>query len=683
MVVRAASSSKTDTGSGVQTPGDSGNFATVQRLVLGLDWITCLLFMLVLSTVVWTVRDSNWVDTPGVLVLGLLAALTGSVLAKTKVTPVFLHVFVVLFGAAPVLWLGSTLIEEDQLSSRFVEMWNRVVLFFEAATTGGISTDLLPISLIVLLMTWLLGYFGAWFLFRYSNFWMGLLFSGLPMLTVLSFLPDRYLVNFLFFIFLSMVLVIRVTMVQRVYNWKSSNIEIFSINRWLTARATLVFSVAVLFLSAVVPIKQYRSEIAVFFWDMGRTPISFLDDDFSRLLSSIPARDEQTGRFFGTSLPFTGKINFNGDVVFWTESDQANYWMSRAYSQYTSQGWFAGQTKERRIGPNTNQPPIQETEKRKLTAQTVQFSFDTTRMLTGGNLDWISREAVAETLIPFTFNLNMIDDRADHKLPKDVQLIANQLRQIFSLPVTSFIESKITKNLSSDLMLSRVVYTRDNGGNRYVKIIRLVRRAPEFSDLVSWRFVSRLKADQSYEMNAFVSQATLEDLRDAQNEYSGFIKDHYLQLPDTVPQRVHDLAENLTRDAKTPLDKALVIKNYLRGDTFTYSQDIDKPPRGADGVDYFLFESKEGYSDYFASAMTVMLRSLGVPARLAAGYASGELGENSTTRAVKDSDSHGWSQVYFSSYGWVDFEPTPNWPDAEPLAGSESSHIQSPQRQLD
>ena len=133
----------------------------------------------------------------------------------------------------------------------------------------------------------------------------------------------------------------------------------------------------------------------------------------------------------------------------------------------------------------------------------------------------------------------------------------------------------------------------------------------------------------------------------------------------------------MTRNAATPVEKALAIKDYLRADgNFTYSQDIEKPPRGSDGVDHFLFDTKEGYSDYFASAMTVLLRSVGVPARLAAGYSAGDLEDGASRRAVMDSDSHGWSQVYFPDFGWIDFEPTPNWPESD-LLGGESPEARS------
>ena len=122
----------------------------------------------------------------------------------------------------------------------------------------------------------------------------------------------------------------------------------------------------------------------------------------------------------------------------------------------------------------------------------------------------------------------------------------------------------------------------------------------------------------------YVSVATEDELREASTDYSAFITDHYLQLPESLPQRVLDKAEELTAGATNQYDKAAAISDYLRGETFTYSQDIEAPPRDADGVDFFLFETQTGYSDYFASSMVVMLRAVDVPARLAAGYAPGE-----------------------------------------------------------
>ena len=139
-----------------------------------------------------------------------------------------------------------------------------------------------------------------------------------------------------------------------------------------------------------------------------------------------------------------------------------------------------------------------------------------------------------------------------------------------------------------------------------------------------------------------------------------------------MPSRIVDLAQELTKDIETPYEKAMAICDYLR--TLEYTLDIAAPPDGTDGVDYFLFELQKGYCQYFASAMTVLLRACGVPSRMVAGYGPGELTEHygpgdmmghgsgagqdwQDTFVVRN--SHSWSEVFFPGYGWIPFEPTP------------------------
>ena len=83
-------------------------------------------------------------------------------------------------------------------------------------------------------------------------------------------------------------------------------------------------------------------------------------------------------------------------------------------------------------------------------------------------------------------------------------------------------------------------------------------------------------------------------------------------------------------------------------------------PDGADAVEDFLFTQQKGFCLHFASAMTVMLRSVGVPARLAVGYIPGDPGAEPGTYILRDKYYHAWTQVYFPGYGWIDFEPTPS-----------------------
>jgi hypothetical protein len=89
---------------------------------------------------------------------------------------------------------------------------------------------------------------------------------------------------------------------------------------------------------------------------------------------------------------------------------------------------------------------------------------------------------------------------------------------------------------------------------------------------------------------------------------------------------------------------------------------ISAPPPGRDGVDYFLFDSRQGYCDYYASALVVMARAVGIPARLASGYTRGEYRSVSDDYLVRELNAHTWVEIYFPHYGWVEFEPTASQP---------------------
>ena len=167
-----------------------------------------------------------------------------------------------------------------------------------------------------------------------------------------------------------------------------------------------------------------------------------------------------------------------------------------------------------------------------------------------------------------------------------------------------------------------------------------------------------LRAGDGYIVAALVSNATVEHLRQSQTLYPEWVAQRYLQLPDTLPERVYLLAKAITaRAADTTYDKAAAVEAYLR-QTIAYNEQIDPPPAGRDAVDYLLFERREGYCDYYASAMVVLLRAVGIPARLAAGYASGELRADTNTFLVRQKDAHAWPEVFFPEYGWIAFEPT-------------------------
>jgi transglutaminase-like putative cysteine protease len=131
----------------------------------------------------------------------------------------------------------------------------------------------------------------------------------------------------------------------------------------------------------------------------------------------------------------------------------------------------------------------------------------------------------------------------------------------------------------------------------------------------------------------------------------------YTALPDTVPNRVRELAQQVAGAAPgaTPYDQARAIETFLH--QYPYSLDLSIPPADVDIVDYFLFDLQTGFCDYYASAMVVMARAVGLPARLAAGFLQVPA-DARDVQTVRQINAHSWAEVYFAGYGWVEFEPT-------------------------
>lgn len=166
-----------------------------------------------------------------------------------------------------------------------------------------------------------------------------------------------------------------------------------------------------------------------------------------------------------------------------------------------------------------------------------------------------------------------------------------------------------------------------------------------------------VNAGRPYRVFSWTSTADAASLREAGNAYPDWISGRYVQLPSTLPDRVRRLAEEIVASQENSYDKAVAIQDYLRR-TIEYREDIEAPPEGRDPIDYLLFDSRQGYCNYYASTMVVMARAAGIPARLAVGYLGGEFEEGTGRYVVREHDTHAWVEVYFPRFGWVEFEPT-------------------------
>ena len=126
-------------------------------------------------------------------------------------------------------------------------------------------------------------------------------------------------------------------------------------------------------------------------------------------------------------------------------------------------------------------------------------------------------------------------------------------------------------------------------------------------------------------------------------------------LPPQLPSRVAELARHVTGGAATRYDAVRAVELFL-ADRATYRLDSPVPPPGRDAVDHFLFDARTGFCEQFASAETVLLRAVGIPARLVTGFAGGTPTDDG--RLLRAEHAHAWVEVWYPGVGWVASDPT-------------------------
>ena len=188
---------------------------------------------------------------------------------------------------------------------------------------------------------------------------------------------------------------------------------------------------------------------------------------------------------------------------------------------------------------------------------------------------------------------------------------------------------------------------------------------------MKWVSADDQKAGSKYTAEAYVSTATIHQLQQVQEpgkllpaqqaqQYPPFILQEYLTMPG-LPSILTQDAKNWTSGTSNMYDAATDIQDVLNS-SFRYSLQITAPPQGTDPMQWFLTQ-KVGFCTYFATAMVLMARYLGMPSRVAMGFAEGQYSSKSNDYVVLGTQAHAWPQIYFGrQYGWINFEPTASFP---------------------
>lgn len=174
-----------------------------------------------------------------------------------------------------------------------------------------------------------------------------------------------------------------------------------------------------------------------------------------------------------------------------------------------------------------------------------------------------------------------------------------------------------------------------------------------------------------YTVVSEVSDVTPAMLNYSYERFPKSVQGRYTDLPPMSPA-VAELTNTVIEGKTTEFEKVQAICDYLR-DTYPYDLKVPRQGKDENTVEFFLFKAKRGYCEHFATAMAVMCRTVGIPARVAVGYDTGEYNSLTGYYEVSSRDAHAWTEVYFPPYGWIEFDPTPGWGDPYDLPNHDTT----------
>ena len=616
-------------------------------------WATVFLLALNLIVVVWSVERADWVPTPNLVLLIMLAMLTGLVLSRVPVWGLLLVPLGLFIGFWVVVAQITSFQAEGMELANAGELFERLYLWWVAAQTGSINIDREPFAFALMCLTWLAGYFAAWVFFRHGNFWGVFVLGGAGLLSNLTYLPSEGSVYLGVYLLTALLLVARVQAVRRLQDWRRRGFQADSHLGILSVSDSVIVAFFVLLIAFVfLPAGRFWQP-AHDVYEYMRSPLVRFEEDFNRLFAGLPARKPLPYRIWGDVMAFQGTINPTTTPVLQVDSPVAMYWKARSYGTYTPKGWISEGTEFQPTDWTPSHSAVQPYQERFEVTHSLTPNYRTRNLFAGGQIISADRDVRIETYDSPIYNIDLSGPLQLGRTYPKVEVASINLDQALREAGPAAGRSQLAQSVPSGFHLVDVTREGD-----YVQQVALAEVLPEQPDTLSLRSAGKeFKQGETYEVTSSVSLATGDDLRLAGFDYPTWALAKYTALPPELPQRVRDLGRELTAEADTPYDKAKAIEAYLK--TLPYSLSIDPPPFDADGVDYFLFEQQKGYSEYFASAMTVLLRTQGIPARMVTGYTVGNQVPGHEIYVVTDSHSHGWVEVFFPRYGWISFEPTP------------------------
>jgi transglutaminase-like putative cysteine protease len=570
------------------------------ELQLREGWVSVFCLLLMSLAVAWGIQAAEWAEGLSVLQgTVLVGGLLGIVLAKSRVPGRLSHGLSILAG-----WTWSAYLTSRALAQAtelpwtigVVELEARLERFFLAIFAGGGTADNYVFVLVLAASLWVMAYFAAWAVFRWQRVWWAVIVCGLAILLNINYALANLTIYLVLYLLAALLLVVRASVAYYEQEWRRNQVGYSPglVSSFL--QAGLAVSVAVILLGWLTP-GALASRSLQPVWQKVTEPWRRLQEESARVFRDLNYQNPPPlVAMSERRMWFGGPVNLEDIPVVDVDAASGRYWRVMAFHDYVGDGWV-------NTDPDT---VLLDENEQTLAFPELDLRFEMTQTVTL-HQDLGPNEGLVAAGQPL---------RADIPMRAAVSFVTNE-EAVGRTP-----ERSVFPAAPGD---PSILYARQP-----------------------------LKAGEQYGVLSSLSGADEESLRQAGTDYPSWVDPRYLQLPDSLPNRVRTLAEELTEGLETPYDKAKAIESYLR--KIPYSLQIEGPGLRQDGVDYFLFDVQEGYCDYYASAMVVMLRSTGIPARYVRGYIHTTKEEG--VYRVLESDGHAWPEVYFPGYGWIEFEPT-------------------------
>jgi hypothetical protein len=591
-------------------------------------WFSLILLAIVVYSTIWCVQAVGWVDHLGALTpatfLGLIA---GVVAAKQSRFPRFLaHGLALLFALLFAFWQSAANFYQGSAS----DLINGIQHWIASITVGGVGDVDAIFFFFIVALSFLLAYTSAWLVYRTRSPWLMVVANAVVLLINLDNASDGFIIFLVIFLIASLLLLLRFNLYESMRSWQKQGLRYAEDLGWDVMQAGALISIGILIFSWLLP-GNYMDPTVSQIWNANSNPWTQLQNTWNRVISVTGGSNPANRGNFRDSLVLGGNPNLTNEVVMTVKLSDTKtggqYLASLSYDSYDGRTW-------------TDTP-----------------------------VDTAAVKANAAITYPSLSSRQVTQKITIVNPPGEQYPYLLGASEIATINVAA----KVQENQQSGIPIAWL------GQNGY-----LVAGA-------SYSVTSNISsADEpslrtiSMPQNAPKTLPPDENVPIPTSYYNPAILSTYTQLPKLDP-RIAKLAQSITQGKTTMYDKVVALETYLRTH-YTYNVNIHRPT-SEEGVSWFLFDNpnKDGFCNYFSSAMTVMARSLGIPARVTVGYTSGTYDAIHKQSVIRGTDAHSWTQVYFAGYGWINFEPSASFaqftrplPNQFPAATPKGSNVSVP-----